>query len=282
MTEKDEDLKKAVRENYGRVAEQASPCCSSSCCMTAKPAAIARKIGYTEEEVQAVPTGSNLGLGCGNPIALASLSEGETVLDLGSGAGFDCFLASNIVGPSGLVIGVDMTSEKIARARDNALKGGYKNVEFRLGEIESLPVEDNTIDIIISNCVINLVPNKGKAFKEAFRVLKPGGRLMVSDIVLKKKLPDFVLESIEAYVGCIAGASTKTGYLDAIRSAGFEDVTVMDESVFPLDCMTNDPTGQAILLSLNGSAEEIKKLEGAISSIKVRGIKPMRGYQHMR
>jgi SAM-dependent methyltransferase len=277
MTEKDEDLKKAVRENYGRVAEQASPCCSSSCCMTAKPAAIARKIGYTEEEVQAVPTGSNLGLGCGNPIALASLSEGETVLDLGSGAGFDCFLASNIVGPSGLVIGVDMTFEMIARARENVLKGGYTNVEFRLGEIESLPVEDNAIDIIISNCVINLVPNKGKAFKEAFRVLKPGGRLMVSDIVLQKKLPDFVLESIVAYVGCIAGASTKTGYLDAIRSAGFEDVTVMDESVFPLDCMTNDPTGQAILLSLKGSAEEIKKLEGAISSIKVRGIKPIRG-----
>jgi SAM-dependent methyltransferase len=274
MTEKDENLKKAVRENYGRVAEQASPCCSSGCCTTAKPAAIARKIGYTEEEVQAVPTGSNLGLGCGNPIALASLSVGETVLDLGSGAGFDCFLASNIVGPRGSVIGVDMTSEMIARARDNALKGGYKNVEFRLGEIESLPVEDNTIDIIISNCVINLVPNKGKAFKEAFRVLKPGGRLMVSDIVLQKKLPDFVLESIVAYVGCIAGASTKTGYLDAIRSAGFEDVAVMDESVFPLDCMTNDPTGQAILLSLKGSAEEIKKVEGAISSIKVRGIKP--------
>ena len=277
MTEKDEELKKAVRENYGRVAEQARACCSSSCCTSAKPEAIARKIGYTEEEVQAVPTGSNLGLGCGNPIALASLIEGEIVLDLGSGAGFDCFLASNIVGPSGLVIGVDMTSEMIARARENVLKGGYTNVEFRLGEIESLPVEDNTIDIIISNCVINLVPNKGKAFKEAFRVLKPGGRLMVSDIVLQKKLPDFVLESIEAYVGCIAGASTKTGYLDAIRSAGFEDVTVMDESVFPLDCMTNDPTGQAILLSLKGSAEEIKKLEGAISSIKVRGIKPIRG-----
>jgi len=277
MTEKDEDLKKAVRENYGRVAEQARACCSSSCSMTAKPEAIARKIGYTDEEVQGAPSGSNLGLGCGNPIALASLSEGEKVLDLGSGAGFDCFLASNIVGPSGLVIGVDMTSEMIARARDNAVKGGYKNVEFRLGEIESLPVEDNTIDIIISNCVINLVPNKGKAFKEAFRVLKPGGRLMVSDIVLQKKLPDFVLESIEAYVGCIAGASTKTGYLDAIRSAGFEDVTVMDESSFPLDCMINDPTGQAILLSLKGSAEEIKKLEGAISSIKVRGIKPIRG-----
>ena len=277
MTEKDENLKKAVRENYGRVAEQSGSCCSSGCCSTAKPNTIARKVGYTEEDMQAVPTGSNLGLGCGNPIALASLSEGETVLDLGSGAGFDCFLASNIVGPKGLVIGVDMTSEMIAKARENALKGGYKNVEFRSGEIESLPVEDNTIDIIISNCVINLVPDKGKAFQEAFRVLKPGGRLMVSDIVLQKKLPDFVLESIEAYVGCIAGASTRTTYLDAIRSAGFEDVTVMDETAFPLDCMTNDPTGQAILLSLKGSAEEIKKLEGAISSIKVRGIKPIRG-----
>ena len=221
-----------------------------------------------------MPSGSNMGLGCGNPIALASLSEGETVLDLGSGAGFDCFLASNIVGPKGLVIGVDMTSEMIARARENALKGGYDNVEFRLGEIESLPVEDNTIDIIISNCVINLVPDKGKAFQEAFRVLKPGGRLMVSDIVLQKRLPDFVRESIVAYVGCIAGASTRAAYLDAIRSAGFEDVTVMDETAFPLDCMTNDPTGQAILLSLKGSAEEIKKVEGAISSIKVRGIKP--------
>ena len=213
MTEKDEKLKMAVRESYGRVAEQSGSCCSSGCCGTAKPEAIAKKIGYTEEEMQAVPTGSNLGLGCGNPIALASLSEGETVLDLGSGAGFDCFLASNIVGPKGLVIGVDMTSEMIARARENALKGGYENVEFRLGEIEALPVEDNTIDIIISNCVINLVPDKGKAFQEAFRVLKPGGRLMVSDIVLQKKLPDFVLESIEAYVGCVAGASTRTGVL---------------------------------------------------------------------
>ena len=240
----------------------------------AKPEAIAKKIGYTEEEMQAVPTGSNLGLGCGNPIALASLTEGETVLDLGSGAGFDCFLASNIVGPKGKVIGVDMTMEMVARARDNALKGGYNNVEFRLGEIEALPVEDNSIDIIISNCVINLVPDKGKAFREAFRVLKSGGRLMVSDIVLQKKLPDFVLESIEAYVGCVAGASTRAGYLDAIRTAGFEDITVMEETAFPLDCMANDPNGQAILSSLKGSAEEIRKVEGAISSIKVRAIKP--------
>ena len=272
---KEQELKNAVRESYARVAKQSGSCCSSGCCGTAKPKEIAKKIGYTEEEMQAVPSGSNLGLGCGNPIALASLKEGETVLDLGSGAGFDCFLASNIVGPNGKVIGVDMTAEMVARARDNALKGGYGNVEFRLGEIEALPVEDNTIDIIISNCVINLVPDKEKAFQEAFRVLKPGGRLMVSDIVLQKKLPDFVLESIEAYVGCVSGASMKDRYLDFIKSAGFENVTVIEESDFPLDCMTNDPTGQAILKSLKGSEEEIKKVEGAISSIKVSAIKPI-------
>ena len=271
---KEEELKNAVRESYARVAEKSTSCCSSSCCTTAKPLEIGKKIGYTEEEMQAVPSGANLGLGCGNPIALASIREGETVLDLGSGAGFDCFLASKIVGPTGLVIGVDMTEEMVARARDNARKGGYGNVEFRSGEIEALPVEDNTIDIIISNCVINLVPDKERAFQEAFRVLKPGGRLMVSDIVLLKGLPDFVKESIQAYVGCVAGASKKDRYLDAIRSAGFEDVTVIEESVFPLDCMTNDPTGQAILESLKGSAEEIKEIEGTISSIKVSGIKP--------
>ena len=202
-----------------------------------------KKIGYSDEEMQAVPSGSNLGLGCGNPIALASLKAGDTVLDLGSGAGFDCFLASK-VGPTGRVIGVDMTEEMVARARDNAAKGGYQNVEFRLGEIEKLPVEDSSVDVIISNCVINLVPNKEKAFREAFRTLRPGGRLMVSDIVLLKKLPDFVKESIEAYVGCVAGAAMKETYLNAIRSAGFQDVTVVEESVFPLDCMTNDPLGR--------------------------------------
>jgi ubiquinone/menaquinone biosynthesis C-methylase UbiE len=266
----DQELKNAVREGYAKVAKQAGSCCSSSCCGTAKPKEIGKKIGYTEREMQAVPSGSNLGLGCGNPTALASIKENETVLDLGSGAGFDCFLASNLVGPKGRVIGVDMTAEMVQRARDNALKGGYKNVEFRLGEIEALPVEDNTIDIIISNCVINLVPNKEKAFSEAFRVLKAGGRLMVSDIVLLKKLPDFVKESIEAYVGCVAGASMKDRYLDAIKSAGFEDVAVIEESIFPLDCMTNDPTGQAILKSLKGSAEDIKKVEASIASIKVQ------------
>ena len=235
---------------------------------------ISKRIGYTDEEMQAVPSGANLGLGCGNPTALASIKEGETVLDLGSGAGFDCFLASNKVGPNGKVIGVDMTEEMLAQARANALKGGYKNVEFRQGEIEKLPVEDNTIDVIISNCVINLVPSKERAFKEAFRVLKPGGRLMVSDIVLLKKLPGFVRESVEAYVGCISGAMMKDKYLDAIKSAGFKKVQVVDESIFPLDCVANDPIGGRILEGLKVSEGQLKEVEGSISSIKVSGIKP--------
>jgi len=270
----DEEIKNVVRARYAGVARQSGSCCSSACCGSAKPQAISKKIGYSEEEMQAVPSGSNLGLGCGNPTALAEIKAGDTVLDLGSGAGFDCFLAAAKVGPTGRVIGVDMTEEMVARARDNAAKGGYRNVEFRLGEIEKLPVEDGSVDVIISNCVINLVPNKEKAFQEAFRTLRPGGRLMVSDIVLLKELPNFVKESIEAYVGCVAGAVMLEAYLNAMRSAGFKDLTVVEESVFPLDCVTNDPAGKAILQSIKGSAEEIKKVESSIASIKVRGLKP--------
>lgn len=271
----EQEIKKVVREKYARAANQNDSCCSVGCCGTAKPKEISKRIGYTDEEMQAVPSGSNLGLGCGNPTALASIKDGETVLDLGSGAGFDCFLASNKVGPNGKVIGVDMTAEMLAQARANALKGGYKNVEFRQGEIEKLPVEDNSIDVIISNCVINLVPSKESAFKEAFRVLKPGGRLMVSDIVLLKKLPGFVRESVEAYVGCISGALMKDKYLDAIKSAGFKEVSVVDESIFPLDCVANDPIGGRILEGLMVSEGQLKEVEGSISSIKVSGIKPV-------
>ncbi len=271
---KDQELKMAVKDGYSRVARSGSSCCQSGCCGSAKPQQISRKIGYTEEQMEAVPEGSNLGLGCGNPVALAALREGETVLDLGSGAGFDCFLASRAVGEKGKVIGVDMTEEMLERAAANARKGGYSNVEFRRGEIEALPVEDGSVDAVISNCVINLVPNKDKAFREAFRVLRPGGRLMVSDIVLRRSLPDFVKESIQAYVGCLAGAVSKERYLDAIARAGFEEIDVIGESDFPLDCMSNDPTGQAILISLRGSPEEIKKVEGSISSLKVSAGKP--------
>lgn len=277
---RDEELKTALRESYARVLDDSPYCCSAGCCttMAANPVKIARKIGYQERELEEVPAGSNLGLGCGNPVAFASLKKGDVVLDLGSGAGLDSFIASRIVGPKGLVIGVDMTAQMIKRAKENTrehlCRGGPDNLDFRVGEIESLPVASGSVDLVISNCVINLVPDKGQAFREAFRVLKPGGRLIVSDIVLNSRLPDFVLQSIVSNVGCVAGASSRGRYLEDIRNAGFDEVTVIGGCPFPLDCMLNDPTGRAISISLEGLAEESRKLEGSISSITVRALKP--------
>ncbi|HCU37919.1 MAG TPA: arsenite S-adenosylmethyltransferase [Armatimonadetes bacterium] len=216
------DIKKSIRENYGRIARQSG----ASCCGSAETALGPDVGAYTAAEARAVPAGANMGLGCGNPVAIADLRPGETVLDLGSGGGFDCFLAANAVGPEGHVIGVDMTEDMIAVATRNAERGGYANVEFRLGEIESLPVESETVDVIISNCVINLVPDKMRAFSEAFRVLRPGGRLHVSDIVLGNDLPAAIAESIEAYVGCVAGAVRRSDYLAAIRDNGFTDIVI--------------------------------------------------------
>ena len=272
-----EQIKKVVRDGYAKIAKQDSPCCLpvNSCCGGTDLAQnISKSIGYTEEELKAVPEGANLGLGCGNPLALASLREGETVLDLGSGAGFDCFLAADKVGKSGRVIGVDMTPEMIDRARENARKGDYTNVEFRLGEIENLPAADNSVDIVISNCVINLAPDKNRVFNEAFRVLKPGGRLMISDMVLLKELPDFIKNSIEAYIGCLSGAVKRDEYIDAIKSAGFQEVSIIDESSFPIECMANDPTAKAIIKNLEIPPEEIKEVAGSVTSIKVYGAKP--------
>ena len=273
------EIRKAVRENYGKIAKESGSCCnqssSASCCNSTQSARDASKsVGYSDEEVDNVPDGANLGLGCGNPVALASLKEGETVLDLGSGAGFDCFLAANKVGKSGRVIGVDMTPEMLEKARENARKGDYTNVEFRLGEIENLPVADNAADIIISNCVINLAPDKKRVFKEAFRVLKPGGRLMVSDIVLDKELPEIIRNSIEAYVGCIAGASLKSEYLGAIETAGFQNVKFNEESLFPIDDIASDPVAREIIESLNLTPEKAGELARAVVSAKVSGIKP--------
>lgn len=276
----EKDIKKTVREAYAEIAGKGSSCCgpASSCCgSTELSQTISRKIGYSDEELEAVPDGANLGLGCGNPVALASLSDGEIVLDLGSGAGFDCFLAASKVGKNGKVIGVDMTPEMVAKARENARKGGYKNVEFRLGEIENLPVADSSVDVVISNCVINLSPDKEQVFNEVFRVLRPGGRLMVSDIVLLKALPDSILNSIAAYVGCIAGAAMKTDYLETIKAAGFRDIIVIDEASFPVDCMANDPTAQAIIQDLIISPETIRVFAGSIVSIKISAIKPKSG-----
>jgi ubiquinone/menaquinone biosynthesis C-methylase UbiE len=267
---KDESVKKAVREGYARIAKQEASCCGGA--TSAKD--ISRKIGYTEEELRAVPEGANLGLGCGNPVALSSLQEGETVLDLGSGAGFDCFLAASRVGPRGRVIGVDMTPEMIDKARDNARKGKFVNVEFRLGEIENLPAGDGTVHVVISNCVINLAPDKRRVFREAFRVLKPGGRLMISDIVLLKELPDYVRKSVEAYIGCVSGAVLKDEYIQAIKAAGFERVKIVDETSYPLECITDDPSMKKILRKLRIPIEEARDIANSITSVKISGIKP--------
>jgi len=273
---KKEEIRKTVREEYAKVARGNTSCCgqSSSCCGASTAEKTSKEIGYSEDEMNAVPDGANLGLGCGNPTAMASLKEGETVLDLGSGAGFDCFLAANRIGKGGHVIGVDMTPDMLEKARANARKGGYDNAEFRLGEIENLPVADNSVDVIISNCVINLSPDKVRVFEEAFRVLKPGGRLMVSDIVLLKKLPDFVRESVAGYVGCISGAILKKDYISAVEGRGFRDVKVIDETPFPIDCMKNDPTAQAIIKEKKITAAEIRDIENSVVSVKVSAVKP--------
>lgn len=274
---KEGEVKKVVREGYAKIAKQSNSCCAPAnpCCGGADLAqSISRAIGYSEEELKSVPEGANLGLGCGNPIALASLREGENVLDLGSGAGFDCFLAADRVGKKGKVIGVDMTPEMVDKARENVRKGNYKNVEFRLGEIENLPVPDSFVDVVISNCVINLSPDKKRVFQEAFRALKPGGRLMVSDIVLVKELPDSVKNSIEAYVGCLSGAIMKDEYLKAIKAAGFRKVKIIEETSFPIEYMANDPTAQAIVKNAGFSLDQVKDFASSVLSIKVRGIKP--------
>ncbi|MGB2764979.1 MAG: arsenite methyltransferase [Candidatus Aminicenantaceae bacterium] len=273
---KDKKIKKYVKDSYAKIAKQGSSCCApiDSCCQSPDVAEdIGRKIGYAEEELKAVPEGANLGLGCGNPVALASLKKGETVLDLGSGAGFDSFLAANKVGKSGQVIGVDMTPEMVEKARENARKGDYKNVEFRLGEIENLPVSDNSVDVIISNCVINLAPDKKRVFMEAFRVLKPGGRLMISDIVLLKELPETIKNSLEAYVGCVSGAVKREKYINMIKESGFQEVTITDETTFPVKSLDNDPTAKSIIENFNIPSEKVKEVVNSIISIRVYGIK---------
>jgi arsenite methyltransferase len=274
-----EKIRKIVRERYAGIAGEKSSCCgpASTCGVGGAAETIGGRIGYSEKELRSVPQGANLGLGCGNPTAHASLKPGETVLDLGAGAGFDCFLASQEVGPEGRVIGVDMTPEMVEKARENVRRGGYKNVEFRLGEIENLPVPDGTVDVVISNCVINLSPEKRRVFAEVFRVLKPGGRLTISDLVLSKPLPESLRESVSAYVGCIAGAIPKKEYLETITAAGFRDVGIAEESSFPVSCFSADPVVKGFIEDLSVSPGAIEALEGAVSSIKVCGVKPAAG-----
>jgi arsenite methyltransferase len=212
-------------------------------------------------------------LGCGNPVALASLKPGEVVLDLGAGAGLDCFLAANKVGKTGKVIGVDMTPDMVERSREIAHKDKYTNVEFRLGEIENLPVADNIADVIISNCVINLSPDKPQVFREAHRALKPGGRLMVSDLVLLTGLPDAIKKSASAYVSCVAGAALKDDYLKAIKKAGFKEVKVVEENPLPLTMLINSPELQEMVTEAGITAKELTDMVHSVVSVRVQATK---------
>ena len=235
-----DEIRQNVRESYSQVAESSNngDCCGteSSCCGVSDDAAInalvSTRLGYSESDLENVPEGADMGLGCGNPRAIASIQSGETILDLGSGGGFDCFLAAGETGESGQVIGIDMTPAMVSKARNNAVKGKYNQVEFRLGEIEFMPVANDTVDVIISNCVINLSPDKKQVFSEAFRVLKPGGRLAISDVVASTELPDEIRDDLALYSGCMAGASQISELQIILEGHGFEQINIApkDES----------------------------------------------------
>lgn len=259
---------KIVREAYGKIAQGQEGCGCGTCGPDAKE--FAKSIGYSEGELAVIPDEANLALSCGNPTALASLKEGEVVLDLGSGAGFDCFLAATKVGPNGKVIGVDMTPEMIEKARNNAKKSGIQNVEFRLGEIEHLPIRDNSVDVVISNCVINLSADKPRVFQEVYRVLKPGGRIAISDIALLKELPEKIRENIVAYVGCVGGAILINEYKKLVEASTLKEVSLtIKGSSACIDANTKDPIGGAILDGLGDN----KSLEGYVVSVYVEGYK---------
>lgn len=256
-----EALREQVKEGYTRVVEGFDD--------TERANEVARRIGYDDEQLSAVPEGTNLGVGCGNPTAIDALHPGETVVDLGSGAGMDSFLAARQVGPTGRVIGVDMTPAMLEKARENARKTGVSNVEFREGHIEALPLEDESVDVILSNCVINLSPDKESVYKEAYRVLRPGGRIMVSDIVLERELPAAVVASVDAYLGCVGGASLRETYLETIRKAGFAEIRVDRESSFLDAFALDDPMVQDVVEQLGLSPEQVKEYAGSVTSLHV-------------
>jgi len=264
-------VKQAVRERYGQVAdkrpgEKGAGCCGPSCCSDDESAGtddLSRKIGYTEADLRAVPEDANLGLGCGNPTAIASLRPGQTVLDLGSGAGIDCFLAARQVGPTGKVIGVDMTPEMIARARGNAEQAVYTNVEFRLGEIEQLPVADSSVDVIISNCVLNLSPAKDRALAEAYRVLKPGGRIVVSYMVSERPVPSVLEGNLDAVAACLP--TFRERYLEQFRNAGFTNVRITNEKPYPASYILGDPGVIEFIAAHPDEARELATFAGSIA-----------------
>ncbi|NTU57349.1 MAG: arsenite methyltransferase [Chlorobiaceae bacterium] len=269
-----------VKERYASIVAQSGPSGPSQKSSCLDPRFIhsaGRLAGYSGQELKRIPDGSNLGLGCGNPVAFGAIREGDRVLDLGSGAGMDSFLAADIVGEKGLVIGVDMTPGMIDRARMNAMKGGFRNVEFRLGEIENLPVENSIIDVVISNCVINLSTDKPKVFQEAWRVMKPGGTLMVSDMVLLEELPGYLERSVEAYVRCISGAIRKEEYLEAVQQAGFDELSILGESHFPAELIAEHSLMKEIVNKMRIPMSELQRIGSTVVSLKISAKKP---HQH--
>jgi len=261
-TIEEEKIRKEVRRGYAKIAKEGlNSSRSPSCCGdSSEHEESSKKIGYAEDELRSIPQGSNMGLGCGNPVALASLKEGETVIDLGSGGGVDCFLAAKKVGEKGKVIGIDMTPEMIDKARENARKTNHRNVEFRLGEIENLPVADNTADVIISNCVINLAPNKKRVFEEAFRALKPGGRAMISDLVLTKEIPEDIQKKAHP-ASCVQGAILKDKYIETIKQAGFRDVQVSEKNEYSsFEDVLNDPDAKVIVVDKKKNTQELRSI----------------------
>jgi len=279
---KADQIRTAVRQRYGGIAAQTAEatqeagCCTPSCCGDEAgafdPQAQAEKLGYTAEDLEALPEGANMGLGCGNPTALAGLKPGEAVLDLGSGGGLDCFLASKKVGDDGQVIGVDMTPDMIELARRNAAKGGYGNVEFRLGEIEALPVADGSIDVILSNCVVNLSAHKDRVFREAFRVLKPGGRLLISDLICDQPVPEELLNSPEAVTSCLP--VERSDYLGQMKDAGFSDVQVEDEARFGTDHLAETSEIGQMLIANGVDLENVRAFAQGVRSAHIAAVKP--------
>ena len=273
----DSGIKQSVRRAYARIAETGESCCSpsASCCGFPPPSEIAANIGYTREELTEIPAGANMGLSCGNPTAIASLAPGDTVLDLGCGAGFDVFIVARIIGSSGLVIGVDMTPEMINKARNNAVQfereTGLKNIEFRLGEIEYLPIESDTVDVVISNCVINLSEDKLRVWREIARVLKPGGRAAISDLALLQSLPEKVKTSVEALVGCVAGAALVSETKRMIHDTGLTIQSLEQHSDY-IDAMTTlqDP----LYCTITEELPQGTRIADYITSISIKAVKP--------
>jgi arsenite methyltransferase len=271
-----EAVREAVRTRYARVAEGGgSGCCDDGCCGGADPGpgvSISTAVGYGEGDLATVPEGADLGLGCGNPVGLASLRPGETVLDLGSGGGLDCFLAADRVGAEGRVIGVDMTPSMISRARRNAAAAGHTNVEFRLGEIEALPVADASVDTILSNCVLNLSPERARVLTEALRVLRPGGRVVISDLVSERAVPAVLAGNLDAVAACLP--IPRERYLQAFVDAGFTGVEVVDDHAYPGDAILNDSGVQAALGSVSDTTRrELEAFAASIRGIVVQAFK---------